>query len=166
MLVKTNPLRLRADLPESAVAVVKAGATLTFTTGAAPGETFTAVVRQLNPSVDQKSRTLVVEARIPKNDPRLRPGMFVQVQLSLQKGSEVVMVPKDAIYTVAGLNKMFVIREGRAVEQKITPGEELDGWIEVPGEAVAPGERVATSGLTQLVTGTPVKTVGAQAKAD
>jgi RND family efflux transporter MFP subunit len=134
-LVKTNPLRLRADLPESAVAVVKAGATLTFTTGAAPGETFTAVVRQLNPSVDQKSRTLVVEARIPKNDPRLRPGMFVQVQLSMQKGSEVVMVPKDAIYTVAGLNKMFVIREGRAVEQKITPGEELDGWVEVPARS-------------------------------
>ena len=28
------------------------------------------------------------------------------------------MVPKDAIYTVAGLTKMFVIRDGRAVEQQ------------------------------------------------
>jgi membrane fusion protein (multidrug efflux system) len=139
---------------------VRTGATLTFTTGAAPGETFTAVVRQLNPSVDQKSRTLVVEARIPKNDPRLRPGMFVQVQLSMQKGAEVVMVPKEAIYTVAGLNKMFVIREGRAVEQKITPGEELNGWVEVPPEIVTPGERVATTALSQLVTGTPVTTHG------
>ena len=164
-LVKTNPLRLRADLPETAVAVARTGATLTFTTDAAPGETFTAVVRQLNPSVDQKSRTLAVEARIPKNDPRLRPGMFVQVQLSLQKGAEAVMVPKEAIYTVAGLNKLFVIREGRAVEQKITPGQELDGWVEVPREAVNPGERVAASALAQLVTGTPVKSGGSAAAA-
>jgi RND family efflux transporter MFP subunit len=157
-LVKTNPLRLRVDLPESAVSVAKTGATLTFTTDAAPGETFTAVVRQLNPSVDQKSRTLVVEARIPRNDSRLRPGMFVQVQLSLQKGAEVVMVPKEAIYSVAGLNKLFVIRDGRAVERKITPGQELEGWVEVPREAVSPGDRVATSALAQLVNGTPVKT--------
>ncbi|HYP05367.1 MAG TPA: efflux RND transporter periplasmic adaptor subunit [Bryobacteraceae bacterium] len=164
-LVKTNPLRLRVDLPESAVSVAKTGATLTFTTDAAPGETFTAIVRQLNPSVDEKSRTLVVEARIPRNDPRLRPGMFVQVQLSMQKAAEVVMVPKNAIYTVAGLNKLFVIREGRTVEQKIAPGQELEGWVEVPHDAVNPGEQVATSALAQLVTGTPVRTSGSTAAA-
>ena len=40
-----------------------------------------AVVRELNPSLDQKSRTLTAEARLARNDSRLRPGMFVQVQL-------------------------------------------------------------------------------------
>lgn len=163
-LVKTNPLRLRVDLPESAVASAKVGATLTFNTDAAPGETFKAVVNQLNPSVDEKSRTLVVEARIPRNDPRLRPGMFVQVQLSMQKGAEVVMVPKEAIYSVAGLNKIFVIRDGRAVEQKITPGQQIEEWIEVPREAVNAGERVATSALAQLFGGTPVKTAGTEGR--
>jgi hypothetical protein len=79
------------------------------------------------------------------------------------------MVPKEAIYSVAGLNKLFVIREGRAVEQKLNPGQEIEGWVEVPRDVVAPGEQVATSALAQLVTGTPVKTSGAaapQAKAD
>jgi hypothetical protein len=78
----------------------------------------------------------------------------------MQKGADSVMVPKQAIYTVAGLNKMFVIREGRAVEQKITPGQEQDGWVEVSREDVNPGERVATSALEKLVTGTPVRTSG------
>ena len=32
---------------------------------------------------------------------------------------------------------MFVIRDGRAVEQKINPGQEIDGWMEVPREAVS-----------------------------
>jgi multidrug efflux pump subunit AcrA (membrane-fusion protein) len=86
--------------------------------------------------------------------------MFVQVELLVQKGAQSVMVPKDAVYTVAGLTKMFVIRDGRAVEQRISAGRELDGWIEVPGDVVKPGERVATSALERLVTGAPVKVKG------
>ena len=89
-------------------------------------------MRELNPSLDPKSRTLTAEARLPHEDARLRPGMFVQVQLVAQKGAEAVVVPKEAVYTVAGLTKLFVIRDGRAVEQRINPGQEWDGWMEVP----------------------------------
>lgn len=163
-LVKTNPLRLRVDIPESAVGSVRIGTTLTFTTDAAQQDSFIAVVRQLNPSVDQKSRTLVAEARLPNNDPRLRPGMFVQVQLMMQKGVKAIMVPKEAVYTVAGLTKLFVIRDGRAVEKRILTAEETNGWIEVASDVASPGERVATSALNQLVTGTPVKSGGAAAQ--
>jgi RND family efflux transporter MFP subunit len=159
-LVKTDPLRLRVDLPETAAGSVRVGTPLTFTTDAAAGASFTAIVRELNPSLDPESRTLTVEARLARADARLRPGMFVQVQLQVQKGAEAVMVPKEALYTVAGLTKLFVIRDGRAVEQRINPGQELDGWIEVPREVVTPGERVATSALSELVTGTPVRASG------
>jgi membrane fusion protein (multidrug efflux system) len=162
--VKTNPVRLRVDLPESAAGSVHVGTALTFTTDAAPGNTFTAIVRELNPSLDQKSRTLTAEARLARNDARLRPGMFVQVQLTVQKDAQIVMVPKEAIYTVAGLTKLFVIRDGRAVEQRINPGQESNGWMEVPREAVSPGEKVAITALNQLVTGTPVRTSGVPAK--
>ena len=73
-----------------------------------------------------------MEARLPRGDARLRPGMFVQVQLVAQKGAEAVVVPKEAVYSVAGLTKLFIIRDGRAVEQRINPGQEWDDWMEVP----------------------------------
>jgi RND family efflux transporter MFP subunit len=156
-LVKTNPLRLRVEVPETAAGIVKVGTTLHFTTDAAPGIQFQAIVRQLNPSLDAKSRTLTAEARMPGADARLRPGMFVQVQLILSKGQDAVLVPKDAIYSVAGLTKMFTVRDGRAVEHKIAPGQEVDGWVEVPRDQVNAGEHVAVSGLAQLINGMPVK---------
>ena len=156
-LVKTNPLRLRVEVPEAGAGVVKAGTTLTFTTDAAPGQQFSAIVRQLNPSLDAKSRTLTAEARLPKSDARLRPGMFVQVQLVVAKGNEAVLVPKSAIYSVAGLTKMFTIHNGRATEHKIAPGQEVEGWVEVPRDQVNAGDQVAVSGLAQLVNGMPVK---------
>lgn len=156
-LVKTNPLRLRVEIPEGAAGAVKVGTGLTFTTEAAQGARFSAVVRELNPSLDPKSRTLTAEARLAANDPRLRPGMFVQVLLAVNKGAEAVMVPKRALYNVAGLTKLFTIQDGRAVEHKIMPGLEVDDWVEVPREEIKPGDQVAVSAVTQLVQGTPVK---------
>jgi RND family efflux transporter MFP subunit len=159
-VVKTNPLRLRVEIPETAAGAVGVGTTLTFTTSAVPDARFAAVVRELNPSLDSRSRTLTAEARLNSGDRRLRPGMFVQVELVLEKSKNAVVVPKRALYSVAGLTKMFTVKDGRVIEHKVMPGQETDGWVEVPGDQVQPGDQVAVSALTQLVQGTPVKPRG------
>ena len=149
-VVKTFPLRLRLEVPETAAAMLKVGEKLTFTTDAIPGETFPATLRELNPTLDPKSRTLTAEARCTKNDPRLRPGMFVQVKLVTSSGSKVVAVPRNAIYTVAGLNKLFVIANGRAYEKRFVPGQEFGGSVEIPGGVVNEGDQVAITQLAML----------------
>jgi len=155
-LVKTYPLRLRVDVPESAADAVHPGSELRFTTDAIPGAEFRAVVREVNPSLDLRSRTLTAEARLRKRDERLRPGMFVRVKLVVERNAPIVVVPREAVETVAGLSKIFVIRDGKAVEQKIRPGREIDGWVEVRGADLRPGEMVAVSGLPELVNGVAV----------
>jgi RND family efflux transporter MFP subunit len=156
-LIKAHPLRLRLEVPESGAGEVRVGTPLEFTTDAVPGVRFRAVVRELNPALEERSRSLVAEARLSSEDPRLRPGMFVQVDLRLTKDATAVVVPQQALYRVAGLTKVFVVRDGRALERKITPGRQIDGWVEVPGEGIHPGETVAVSKLAMLVDGLPVK---------
>ncbi len=157
-LVKPRPLRLRVEIPESAAAAVRVGTELSFSTDAIPGQEFRAVVRQINPSLDPRSRSLAAEARLTSDDSRLRPGMFVQVRLVVERDATAVVVPREAVYTVAGLTKLFVIRDGRAVEKKVLLGQSFDGWIEVRDGAVTPGELVALDHLAELVNGAPVKT--------
>jgi RND family efflux transporter MFP subunit len=159
-VVKTNPLRLRVEIPESAVATVRVGTTLTFTTDAAPGAGFHATVRELNPSLDAKSRSLTAESRLHESDSRLRPGMFVQVRLIVDPKAPVVVVPKEALHQVAGLTKVFVVKEGRAYERRIPPGQELGEWVEVPREQIRPGDTLAASNLGMLVDGAAVKDKG------
>ncbi len=159
-LVKSSPLRLRVEMPEAAVSEVRVGTSLTFSTDAAPNRTFHAVVRELNPALDSRSRSLTAEARLVEPDGVLKPGMFVQVRLVVSRNAQAVMVPKEAIYTIAGLTKMFVIRNNEAVELRVTPGEQIEGWVEVPGGAVKPGEPVATSELPALITGAKVRIAG------
>jgi RND family efflux transporter MFP subunit len=162
-LVKTNPMRLRVDIPETAANQVHIGSTLYFTTDAAPGARFGAVIRELNPALESRSRSLTAEARLTSADPRLRPGMFVQVEVSLVRDAEVVMVPKEALYQIAGLTKIFVVRGTRAAELKITPGETLAGWVEAPGGVVRAGDRVAVSNLEMLTDGAEIRPVTAAA---
>lgn len=161
-LVKVHPLRLRADIPESAAGEVRIGGLLAFTTDAAPGAQFRAVVRELNPALESRSRSLTVEARLTASDPRLRPGMFVQVELGLSRDSTAVVVPKEALYQVAGLTKIFTIRDNRAIESRITPGQEIGGWVEVPGDRLRPGDRVAVSKLGTLLDGAQVSVIEAR----
>ena len=159
-VVKTDPLRLRVEVPESAVSQVRTGTELHFTTEAAPGADFKAVVSEMNPSLDARSRTLTAEARLSRPDPRLKPGSFVQVRLISSSAFPAVAVPRSAVYTVAGLNKFFTIENGKAVEHKI--GEVLgsNGWVEMPAGTIPAGAQVAVSNVPMLTNGSPVTPAG------
>lgn len=162
-LVKPWPLRLRVDVPEVAVAVVRTGETLSFTTESIIGRTFTATVTQLNPSLEARSRSLTAEARLNQSDPRLRPGMFVQVRLVVGKNLEITVVPRQAVYTIAGLNKFFTVEGSSVKEVRFTPGQSIDDWLEVPGGLIQPGVTVAIDKLPLLSEGLPV-TIDSSAK--
>lgn len=159
-LVKSWPMRLRVDVPESAVSEVRVGTTLRFTTEAVPGAEFQAVVRELNPSLEARSRTLTAEARLTANDSRLRPGSFVQVRLVTEAKAPVVAVPRAALYSVAGLNKFFTIQDGKAREHKV--GEILgsNGWVELPEGTIPAGAVVAVSNIPLLTDGADVRAAG------
>jgi multidrug efflux pump subunit AcrA (membrane-fusion protein) len=83
--------------------------------------------------------------------------MFVQVRLVVARDVDAVMVPASAVYAVAGLTKVFVIRDGLAVEQRVPPGQTVDGWVEVPADRVKVGDQVAVSRLDALVNGMKVQ---------
>jgi RND family efflux transporter MFP subunit len=159
-LVKTYPLRLRLAIPETAAGAVRVGDTLRFTTEAAAGKEFAAVVREVNPALDSESRSLMAEARLTQNDPALRPGMFVQVRVVVERNAKVVVVPKEAVYTMAGLTKVFTVNGGKAKEHRITPGETREGWIEVPAGQIAAGTMVALDNVQNLTDGQEVRAAG------
>jgi len=160
-LVKPYPLRLRFDVPESAAAGVRPGRPLRFRTDALPGEEFIAKVTEVAAALNPRSRTLRAEARVGRRDPRLKPGMFVQVQLVVDPDAAAVVVPRRAVRTVAGLRKVFVIEDGRAVERKIETGREFGDWVEVRNGAVSDGMLLALDHLDELVDGMPVTVIDA-----
>jgi membrane fusion protein, multidrug efflux system len=83
------------------------------------------------------------------------------VQTRVSSGrAQVIIVPKSAVYSVAGLTKVYAIRNGTAVECKVQPGEQFGDAVEVQTDALKPGEQVAVSNVGMLVNGAKVSVKG------
>ena len=101
-LVKINPLRLRADIPEYAAAAVRTGLTMTLSVDAFPGRTFSGRVVRIGPSLNEQTRALTVEAQVANPSNQLRPGMFAKSSLITAKAAPAVMVPQRALINEIG----------------------------------------------------------------
>ena len=154
-LVKINPLRLRADIPEYAAASVRIGQTMTLTVEAFPDRAFTGRVVRIGASLNEQTRSLTIEAEVTNLNNLLRPGMFAKSTLVTAKDAPAVMVPLRAVQNIAGLNKVFVIDNGRASERIVKTGTSDGDLIEVVA-GVKSGESVATSNLDRLQEGSAV----------
>ncbi len=154
-LVKINPLRLRADIPEYAAALVRTGQTMTLVVEAFPDRTFSGRVVRIGPSLSEQTRALAVEAEVSNPSNLLRPGMFAKSTLITAKDAPAVMVPRRAVQIIAGLNKVFVIENGHASERIVKTGVSDGDLIEIL-EGVKEGDNVATSNLDKLQEGSVV----------
>jgi len=154
-LVKINPLRLRADIPEYAAASVRTGQTMTLRVEAFPERAFTGRVVRIGASLNEQTRALTVEAEVANPSNLLRPGMFAKSNLITAKDAPAVMVPRRSVQIIAGLNKVFVIENGRVSERIVKTGATDGDLIEVV-EGVKSGEVVATSNLDKLQEGSVV----------
>jgi len=154
-LVKINPLRLRADIPESFAAAVQKGQTMTLTVEAFPGRTFSGRVVRIGPSLNEQTRALTVEAEVNNSGNQLRPGMFAKSQLITSSNAPAIMIPARAVQTIAGLSKIFVVGNGKVTERLVKTGQ-TDGDLMEIVEGLKEGETVATNNLDKLQTGTVV----------
>jgi len=154
-LVKIDPLRLRADIPEYAAGAVRTGQTMTLKVESFPDRAFTGRVVRIGPSLNEQTRALTIEAEVGNPSNLLRPGMFAKSTLITAKDAPAVMVPRRAVQIIAGLNKVFVIENGRASERIVKTGVSDGDLIEVV-EGVRSGENVATNNLDKLQEGSAV----------
>ncbi len=156
-LVKINPLRLRAEIPESSTAAVRTGQQMTLTVDAFPNRKFSGRIVRIGPSLNEQTRALTVEAQVANPGNLLRPGMFAKSSLITAPNAPAVLVPSKAVVTIAGLSKVFVIENGKAVEKIVKTGVTDGDLIEIK-EGVTSGATLATSNLDRLQTGSAVNT--------
>ena len=63
------------------------------------------------------------------------------------------MVPAEAIVTFAGIQKVFTMKDGKAVEKNVVVGRRADDWVVVDG---VDADTPVVMSPGNLVTGQPV----------
>lgn len=122
-------------------------------------EVFPGRVLRLSPTVDARTRALRAEVEIANSDMRLRPGMFVEVQLIAERRENVPVVPRVAVTDRGGRRVVFVLNGQRVQRRDVRLGLGDDLMVEVR-EGLAVGERVVVRGLETLTDEMPVRVTG------
>ncbi len=126
-----TPLRIYADVPQSAAPFIKNGDQVMVTVGEYPGRPFPGTVTRHSTALDAGSRTMRVEVDLENRDTALLPGMYAIVALAVATPSAVPMVPDDALIFHGGKVLVPVIRDGRMHLAEVTLGYDNGINVEV-----------------------------------
>lgn len=151
-VVKTDPLRLRLQVPERESARVRAGQEVRLTID---GDTnrYAGQIARLSPALDEQTRMLLVEADVPAQG-SLRPGLFVRAEIVVDPDDPGLSIPSEALLVFAGVEKVVTVESGKALEKTVTTGRRGPGWVEILS-GLSPGETVVMN-PTGLRTGQPL----------
>lgn len=161
-VVKVSPLRAELTVPEQSAGLVSPGRFVRFQVDAFPGRYFDGTVRFVSPAYRADQRALTVEAVVPNTDNALKPGMFVSAEVALPSSEPSLVVPAEAVQTVAGISHVFVVSGDKAEQRMITPGVTSGGRTEVL-TGLAAGDVVVVSGASSLIDGGLVRMDGSAA---
>jgi Cu(I)/Ag(I) efflux system membrane fusion protein len=138
-----------ADVFEVDVPRVTLGQPARLELAAYPGQAYTGKVKFIYPVLDPQSRTLHVRLefknRFDREGPRLRPGMYGTVYLSLPATTGLI-VPAEAVVDTGERRYLFVARPGGRFEpRQVQVGTRAGGKVVILS-GVSEGETVVTTG--------------------
>lgn len=138
-VVRMDPLRLRAEIPERESHTVRAGQDVRVTV---EGDTnvYLGKIMRMSPVIAEQNRMLVVEADV-RNNGKLRPGSFAHAEIVTNDAKMAVTVPNSAIVTFAGIEKVIIVQNGKALEKAITTGRRNAEFTEIVA-GISVGEKV------------------------
>jgi HlyD family secretion protein len=162
-LVRKGRLEWQAEVTASESARIKVGQDATLTV--ASGKVLSGKVRQIAPTVDTRTRNLIVYIDVKNDDAALgaaKPGMFAKGQIAVGQ-AKAITLPGSAILLRDGFANVFVIdgaaKQGtsKVKQVRVQLGRQAQGRMEVSG--IAPNAQVVASGAGFLADGDTVRVV-------
>lgn len=156
-LMDLDPVKAEFNVPERFLGQLAVGQGIEVTVAAFPDRTFAGRVFFVSPFVDPATRTALVKAEIPNPRGELKPGMFANLQLTLQVKADAILIPETALVPSGERVVVFVVDDkGLAQLRPVKIGVRMAGEVEI-AEGLKAGELVITEGVQKVRPGAPVK---------
>ncbi len=153
-LVAVDPVKFRGEAAERFAASLRVGLPVRLELEGADGAPVETAITRVASALTSSTRSLAFECDLANPEGKLPPGRFARARLRLD-AAPVTLVPRPALVQFAGVDRAFVVRDGRAEARTITVGDPFGDRIEILS-GVADGEQVVTEGQDRLADGAPV----------
>jgi membrane fusion protein, multidrug efflux system len=161
-----NPIYVNFGVPQQAMSDVRAGRGVRVTEkDSTDGVEFSGRITAIDSIVDSSTRNIQAQATLANPDGRLRPGMFVQAEVTLGSPSTVIALPASSISYAPYGNSVYVVADlkdpkgkpYRGVRQQFVKVGVARGDQIAVTSGLKPGDEVVTSGVFKLRNGAAVQ---------
>ena len=163
-LQSLNPIYVNFGVPQQDTPKVVPGHVLRVTNSDLPGMGFSGRITALDSVISEQTRNIQVQSVVANKENKLRPGMFVQVELPLGQPRQVMPVPASAINYAPYGDSVYVITDMkdpkgktyRGVRQQVVKIEGSRGDQVAIISGLNPGDEIVSSGVFRLRNGAAV----------
>jgi membrane fusion protein, multidrug efflux system len=163
-LQSLNPIYANFSVPQQTIARMRVGEKVTITSDAVPGRSFTGRVNAFESTVDESTRNVQVQATLANPEGKLRPGMFVQVEVGVGANTRVFPIPASAISYAPFGDSVYIVTDlkgangstYRGVRQQFVKVADTRGDQAGIISGLNQGDEVVTSGAFKLRNGAAV----------
>jgi multidrug efflux pump subunit AcrA (membrane-fusion protein) len=156
-ITNTHGLRTFINVPEEEAVDVQTGQDATLTFSELPGQPFDGKVIRSSDSLDQQTRTLLLEVQIQDPERRLRPGMFASVQLHFNVQNPGILVSGDSIIPRAQGQYVAVVDNNVVHLQQVHVGRDLGTQVYVTS-GLRNGDKIVVNPTDSVQEGVHVQT--------
>ncbi|RKU11091.1 hypothetical protein C6501_13205 [Candidatus Poribacteria bacterium] len=127
----------------------KIGSEVRIRVPAYPGTVFTGKISQISAVVNPEKRTVHFWTAVDNSTRQLKPGMFAEQTLVIEKLDDVLSVPLNAVLEDGATKFVFVETDNTYLKHEVAVGAKDDRYVEIKDGLLA-GERVVVQGAHQL----------------
>jgi membrane fusion protein (multidrug efflux system) len=160
-----SPIYVNFGVPQQTLSQMIVGHAVHVAKEDLPNAAFSGRVTAVDSVVNEATRNIQIQATLSNPEGKLRPGMFVQVEVPLGAARSVIALPASAINYAPYGDSVFVITDlkdpggktYRGVQQQFVKVEGSHGDQVAIVSGVNPGDEVVTSGVFKLRNGAAVQ---------
>jgi membrane fusion protein (multidrug efflux system) len=130
-LATLSPVRVYAEVPQSAAPFIHNGEPATITVTQFPGRKFKGSVTRHPDALQPSTRTMLVEIDVPNQDLILLPGMYAQVTFNVAVPAGPPQVPDDALIFRRGKVYVPVVHDNHLDLAEVNLGYDNGQFVEV-----------------------------------
>ena len=158
-IVDNNRLELECPVAAADLGALRPGQRVSFRVNTYAGETFHGEVIEINPAVDEATRSAKVRIRVDNSARKLKAGMFAEGEVLTAMEAAAIVLPTAAVYRddrSAKSAHVFVVVDGKAARRVVRIARERDSKLEI-AEGLKPGDRLIVEQSIEIADGVPIQ---------
>jgi RND family efflux transporter MFP subunit len=149
-------VRVQAAVPEVEVPLIKVGLPVKVMVEELLSAKIEGTITRFSHALDESTKTMLAEIELPNPDGSLRPGMYANVRITVERKPDALLLPVDAVLFEKGRTSVFTIADNKAKRSTVKTGFNDNGSVEIL-DGVKLGDSVIVIGKQVITDGQPVK---------